>query len=442
MKTIILTVLLTTMSFSLRAQNIILIKNINVWDGISNELKNDFNVLIHDNLITSVNKNLSVPDSALIIDGKGGTLIPGLSDAHVHLSLTTPDYEIRNDHHWMYSSIRAAKSAENFLMCGITTVRDMGGPVFGLKRAIDEGLVAGPRIFPSGAMISQTSGHGDLRSANEPHPYWSDTHPMDALGLTFVVDGVTEVLKASRENLKNGATQLKVMAGGGVASDYDPLHSIQFTPDELKATVQAAKDWDTYVAVHVYNPEGIIRALNSGVKCIEHGQLINEEAMRLLKEKDAWLVPQSRWSMRPEPDLSKVSSADLNRTRKWIEVIKGANREMELASKYNINIAFGTDYFGDLGFEDRALAEFTSRIRWFTPLEVLKQASSGNAKLFNLSGKLNPYPNGKLGVIENGAYADLLIYNGDPTKNIQVIVNHQENLKFIMKNGNIYKNEL
>ena len=326
-------------------------------------------------------------------------------------------------------------------MLGFTTVRDLGGPVFGLKRAIDEGLIPGPRIYPSGAFISQTSGHGDLRNAKETHPYWSDAalHPMDAQGWSFVVDGVPEVLKASRENLRKGATQLKVMAGGGIGSDFDPIHSIQFTPDELKAAVQAAADWDTYVTVHIYHAAGIKRALNAGVKCIDHGHLIDEEAMKLLKEKDAWLVPQSFWSLTPDSVIDKYPP---HRAKKMRLVYSGAITEMELAKKYDVNIAFGTDAFGPLGNEEKALKEFTSRNRWYTPIEILKQATSSNAELFGMSGKLNPYVDGKLGVIEKGAYADLLIYNENPLEDIQVIVNYKENLKLIMKNGKIFKNEL
>jgi len=403
--------------------------------------KKGYDVLVVDNLISRTGRNIDAPSDATIIDGNGKALIPGLSDAHVHLALTLGMKTLRNDASWMYTSIRAAKAAENFLMLGFTTVRDLGGPVFGLKKAVDEGLVPGPRIYPSGAFISQTSGHGDLRNPNEPNPYWSDAalHPMDAQGWSFVVDGVPEVLKASRENLKNGATQLKVMAGGGVGSDFDPIHSVQFTPDELEAAVQAAADWDTYVTVHIYNAEGIKRALNAGVKCIDHGHLIDEEAMKLLKEKDAWLVPQSYWSLRPDSAIAKLPPL---RAKKMMQVKAGALVEMELAKKYNVNLAYGTDAFGAVGSESRALAEFTSRVRWFSPLEVLKQATSNNARLFAMSGKINPYTEGKLGVIEAGAYADLLIYDGNPLEDIGIITNPTETLKFIMKDGQIFKNEL
>ena len=441
MKSTFTIICLLLFNLTLLAQNNILIKNVNVWDGKADDLLKNYDVLVVDNLIQQVDKNITSEKEATIIDGKGKTLIPGLSDAHVHLAMTLGISELRNQADWMYTSARAVKAAENFLMLGFTTVRDLGGPVMGLKKAIDEGIFPGPRIYPSGAFISQTSGHGDLRNANEPHPYWSDAalHPMDAQGWSFIVDGVPEVLKASRENLKNGATQLKVMAGGGVGSNFDPIHSVQFTSEEMEAAVQAAKDWDTYVTVHIYNEKGIIRALNAGVKCIEHGHLINEEAMQLLKEKDAWLVPQSWWTMRPEPDPTTYPAHKLKK-KQLVEA--GAVREMELAKKYKVNLAYGSDAFGALGGEHRALMEFTSRKRWFTSVEILKQATSGNARLFALTGKINPYTEGKLGVVEKGAYADLLIYEGNPLEDVEVLVNYKENLKLIMKDGKIIKNEL
>ncbi len=427
------------------AQNHTLIDNVNVWDGTSDRLQKNVRVLIADNLILNLGENLTAPEGAVVIDGKGHTLIPGLSDVHVHLSATMSDKETRNEAHWMYTSIRTAKAAENFLMLGFTTVRDLGGPVFGIKRAVDEGLIPGPRIYPSGAYISQTSGHGDFRSANEPSVELSggQMHPADVLGWSFVVDGVPEVLKAARENLRQGATQLKVMAGGGIASDFDPIHSVQFTAEELEAAVQAAADWDTYVAVHIYESKGAIRALNAGVKCLDHGHLLNEETIKLIKEKDAWLVPQAFWTETPAsfwvPGQDKIPEA-LN--KKIQPVLEGTDTVFKLARKYDINVAFGSDAYGDLGYESYALKEFTTRTKWYSPLDILKQATSENARLLSLSGKINPYMEGKLGVIAAGAYADLLIYEGNPLEDLEIIAHPKKNLKLIMKDGKIYKNEL
>ena len=445
MKIVSLFLFFAFFNLNITAQSSILIENVNVWNGTSNQLDKNVDVLIEKNLITAVAKNIETPSDAKIIDGKGNTLIPGLSDVHVHLALTMGMKEIRNEADWMYTSVKAAKAAENFLMLGFTTVRDLGGPIFGIKRAVDEGLIPGPRIYPSGAFISQTSGHSDSRNLNEPNTYWSGRpmHPVDALGWEFVVDGVPEVLKASRENLRKGATQLKVMAGGGIASDFDPIHSVQFTTEELKAAVQAAADWDTYVAVHIYNAKGAIRALNAGVKCLDHGHLIDEETVKLIKEKDAWLVPQTFWTTAPASFwVPGMDSIPPRLYKKIKPVLDGTVNVMELAKKHNINVAFGSDAYGALGYETYALTEFTARLDWYSPLEILKQATSENARLLLLSGKINPYTEGELGVIKKGAYADLLIYEGNPLKDLEVIVNHKQNLKLIMKDGKIYKNEL
>jgi imidazolonepropionase-like amidohydrolase len=440
--------LLTTLSLLVAktyAQQTILITNAQVWDGTSDRVVPNTSVLIEDHLIVKVAPTIKAPKGTQIIDAQGKTLIPGLSDAHVHLALTMGMHTIRGQAHWMYTALRAAASAENFLMQGFTTVRDLGGPVFGLKKAIDEGLVPGPRIFPSGAFISQTSGHGDSRTANELSTYWYGNimHPIDALGWAFVVDGRAEVLKAARENLRQGATQLKVMAGGGIDSDFDPIHSVQFTVDELRAAVSAAEDWDTYVAVHIYNSEGAIRALEAGVQCLDHGHLLNETAIKKIKEKNAWLVPQAYWIDAPAdfwaPGQDQIPPETLKKVK---IVLEGTKRQMDLAKKHQIKMGFGSDAYGGLGLESLALMEFTARTKWYTPVEVLKQATSGNAQLLALSGKTNPYLEGPLGVIVAGAYADLLIYEGNPLEDIRVLTDPKEHLKLIMKDGKIFKNEL
>lgn len=426
-------------------QQSILIKNAKVWDGTSDKAVPNTSVLIENNTITAVGPELKIPKGAKIIDARGNTLIPGMSDAHVHLALTMGMQTIRGQAHWMYTAIKAAKSAENFLMQGFTTVRDLGGPVFGLKKAIDEGLVPGPRIYPSGAFISQTSGHGDARTANELSPLWNgnQTHPIDALGWAFVVDGRAEVLKAARENLRQGASQLKIMAGGGIGSDFDPIHSVQFTLDELQAAVSAAEDWDTYVAVHIYNSEGAIRALEAGVKCLDHGHLLNEDAIKMIKEKNAWLVPQAYWIDAPAdlwaPGQDQIPPEILKKVNL---VLEGTQKQMDLAKKYQLNLGFGSDAYGGLGLESLALMEFTARTKWYSNLEILKQATSGNAELLGLSGKTNPYKDGQLGVIAAGAYADLLIYEGNPLEDISIVTKPDERLKLIMKDGELFKNEL
>lgn len=410
--------------------------NVNVWDGLSDSVVKNIQVVVVGNRIRQVGSGVTLPGGAKIIDGKGGTLIPGLSDAHVHLMFNKPMDQLYNSAPMAYVAVRAARSAENFLQEGFTTVRDMGGPVGGIKRAIDEGTIPGPRIYPSEAIISQTCGHGDMRNPNEinSHLTCNCAPAFELLGWSYLADGRPEVLNAVRENLRHGASQIKMMAGGGISTNYDPLHTIQFTEDELRAGVQAASDWGTYVGVHVYHPEGIMRALNAGVRTIEHGHLINDTAMIMIRDKGAYLVPQSYWVL--------MSDSMSNHPAKFREAQLGAAHEMELAKKYGVKLGFGTDVFGHLGVEKDALKEFTARTQWFTPVEILKQATSGNAEIFALSGQLNPYPEGPLGVIKEGAYADLLIYDGNPLEDLQLVVDYPAHLKLIMKDGKIYKNEL
>ena len=333
-------------------------------------------------------------------------------------------------------SARAVRAAEDTLLMGFTTVRDMGGPVMGLKRAIDEGIVPGPRIYPSGAMISQTSGHGDLRPRSEldHHLTGGSADIFQLTGWSFIVNGRAEVLRAVRENLRQGVAQIKMMAGGGITSPNDPLNTVQFTEDELRAGVEAATDWGTYVAVHAYTPESIMRSLAAGARSVEHGQLADATAMRAIKEHDAFLVPQAYWVYR-DPYTARHPD-------KFLEVQRGTQHEMDLAKEYDVTVAFGTDVFGSLGIESAALQEFTARARWYAPVDILRQATSINGRLFALSGALNPYPDGPLGVIRPGAYADLLIYDGNPLEDIAVLTRPEETLKLVMKDGVIYKNEL
>lgn len=417
------------------ALHAVLIRHVDVWDGESDAVKRDQSVLVRGRLIEAVGPSLDTPEGAAVIDGRGHTLIPGLSDAHRHFMLNLSLEELRNVQ-WGYPAARAVKAAEATLMMGFTTIRDMGGPVFGLKKVIDEGTFPGPRIYPSGAMVSQTAGHGDLREKTElDHRFTGGTADWFQLsGWSYVVDGRPEVLHAVRENLRQGAAQIKIMAGGGITSSSDPLHTVQFTEDELRAGVEAASDWGTYVAVHAYNSESVLRALRAGVKSIEHGQLMDEEAMRAIKEHDAFLVPQVYWV---ERDPASARHPD-----KFLEAQRGVVREMDMARQYGVKVAFGTDVFGPLGIEPMALKEFTARARWFAPMDILRQATSINGQLFALSGDLNPYPEGPLGVIQPGAYADLLIYDGNPLEDISVVARPDQTLKVIMKDGVLYKNEL
>jgi len=319
---------------------------------------------------------------------------------------------------------------------GFTTIRDLGGPAFGLKRAIDEDLVAGPRIYPSGAVITITSGHGDFRQLSDlPRTIGGMLSRMEKLGASMVADSPDEVRLRAREQLMQGATQIKLTAGGGVASPFSPLDVSTFTEPELRAAVEAAENWGTYVAAHAYTPVSIQRSIAAGVKGIEHGHLMDDATARLMAEKGIWLSTQ------PFLDVSAASGLGPAEQAKLRQVVTGTDTVYALAKKYGIKTAFGTDVLFSQALAERQGAMLASLTRWYTPAETLIMATSTNAELLGLSGKRNPYP-GKLGVVEEGALADLLLVDGNPIDNIKLIEDPAKNFLLIMKAGKIYKNLL
>ena len=289
----------------------VLIENVRIFDGQSARLSAPSNVLVVGNVIQSISTQpIAAPAGAQVtrIQGGGRTLMPGLIDNHVHIALsTTGQADLLSPAITMdVLQARATAEAGDMLMRGFTAVRDLGGPMLTARPKIDKGELPGPRIYPSGAMISQTSGHGDSRLPTErSRRFFGEVSKGEQLGANFIADGRDEVLTATRENLRAGATQIKVMAGGGAASAYDPLDVSQYTLDEMKAAVEAADDWNTYVTVHAYTPRAVRRAIEAGVKCIEHGQLLDEETMKLLADKGIWLSLQA---LDPAPPTAPEST--------------------------------------------------------------------------------------------------------------------------------------
>lgn len=393
---------------------------------------------------------LDIGDTELqVLDG-GGTrvLMPGLIDAHWHAMFAAISAEVAMTQDPGYLHAIATKQAERTLMRGFTTVRDMQGPSFGLKQAIDEGIVTGPRIYPSGAALSQSSGHGDFRGRNEvPRDGACPLAHGERLGGTTIADGVTEVLRGAREQLMLGASQIKVMAGGGVSSSYDPLDVTEYTEAEIHAAVEAAENWGTYVTVHAYTPRAIQQAIRAGVKCIEHGQLTDEETASLIAAKGIW------WCLQPFlGDEDAIPQPDPIRRAKQKELSNGTINAYELAIKHGALIAWGTDVLFSASLAERQgamLAKMTTpkktsdgrEIRWFTPYEALRIATSRNAELLKMSGPRDPYP-GDLGVVKENALADLLLIKGNPLENIDLLTTPDASLLAIMKNGVLVKNIL
>jgi imidazolonepropionase-like amidohydrolase len=422
-----------------------LITNVYVWDGTSDTRSQALSsVLIEGNLIKQASAGKINAPGATVIDGGGNTLIPGLIEAHAHLSLHGDVFQIRNELDWMYLGAKSGAEAGHMLMRGFTTARDAGGPVNGLRKAIDAGHVVGPRIYAAGPPVSQTGGHFDIRGLTEPNYHFMGVpDPKAFLGYGLLADGVPEVQKATREIFRRGSSHVKIMAGGGVATVYDPLDGLQFTPEEIRAIVVETEKVGSYAMAHIYTPEAITIALEAGVKSIDHGMLIDDDAMKLLKEKDAFLVPSLAVGLFTPEELAFAWPTPETKA-KGARIIAGMENEVKLAKKYGDKIGFGTDFFGpnNAAFAQQSL-EFKARAKYFTPVEILKQATSVNGALVAMSGPMmNPYLDGPLGIIQSGAYADILVVKGNPLEDIELLVDPAKNIGVIMKDGKMYKNTL
>jgi len=420
-------------------QTAVLFENVRIFDGTSDHLSASSNVLVVGNVITSISaKPIAAPAGTAVarIQGGGRTLMPGLIDNHVHIFMSASSQAELMDPKATFASLeaQAAEEARLMLLRGFTAARDMGGPVFGIKRAIDSGAAVGPRIYPSGAMISQTSGHGDFRMPEDrSRRFGGQMTAGELMGIGFIADGRDEVLTATRENLRAGASQIKVMAGGGAASAYDPLDVSQYTLDELKAAVEAADDWNTYVTVHAYTPRAVRRAVEAGVKSIEHGQLLDEATMQLLAEKGVFLSLQAL-------DEAPATATALTKAKKHT-VVEGTDNAFKWARKHQVKLAWGTDLMFVPAQMKNQNTDVLKLKQWMTPAEVLQLVTHDNAELLTLSGPRNPYP-GKLGVVEVGALADMLLVDGDPVANLSLVADPGKNFVVIMKDGKVYKNSL
>jgi imidazolonepropionase-like amidohydrolase len=409
--------------------------NVRIFDGA--RLTAPMNVLVEGNQITRISAEpISTVATATRIAGDGRTLMPGLIDAHWHTFMARPSMALASAAPMTLITLMAGAEAEATLLRGFTSVRDLGGPAFGLKMAIDRGEIEGPRIWPSGAMISQTGGHGDFRMLSEM-PATPDTlsYP-ERIGMSAIVDSPDEVRKRTREQLLQGASQIKLTVGGGVSSPYGPLDTVQLSVAEIRAAVEASASWGTYVTVHAYTPEAIRNAIEGGAKVIDHGQLADEATAKLMADTGTW------WSLQPFlADENAIAQPDAAGQASSAKVRAGTDNAYRLARKHGVKVAFGTDVLFDAALASRQGSQLATMTRWYTAAEVLKMATADNAELLALSDRRNPYP-GKLGVVEVGALADLLLVDGDPIADITLLSDPSRNLLVIMKDGRIAKNTL
>ncbi|MGE8657932.1 MAG: amidohydrolase family protein [Achromobacter sp.] len=413
------------------------IQNARIFDGISSTLTDGMRVVVDGRFIKAVEPQaLALPEGCEVIDAKGAVLMPGLIDAHWHSILARPSMLTAMTADFNYVYTLAVAEADATLMRGFTTVRDMGGPAFGLKRAIDEGVIPGPRIYPSGAFLSQTSGHGDFRLLSElPKSAQGELSYAERVGVTAIADGADQVLLRAREQLMRGASQLKYMAGGGVMSTYDGLDVTEGSVQELAAAVTAAENWGTYVTVHAYTSRAVNMALDAGVRCIEHGQLIDEDTARRIADLGVW------WSLQPFlDDEDAVPTQSPASREKQLRMVGGTDKAYGLAQRFGIKTAWGTDTLFDARLASRQGAQLAKMSRWYGAAKVLQMATSVNGELCAMSGPRNSYP-GRLGVIAPGAMADLLLVNGNPLEDLQRLAQPERNLLLIMKDGRVCKRQ-
>ncbi len=431
MKKLLLSAVLACLSWAAHAEDV-LIENVRIFNGVDAQLTAG-HVLVADGVIAKVSKSpIEAPEGVSVIDGGNRVLSPGFIDLHVHLAGHVPSDQ--SDAFATLHNVYAVTVSKHYLDSGFTSIRDAGGTHPHFARAIDSGAIPGPRVFPSGAYISQTAGHGDWRSSTTGNPTLSRSdHYLDD-GTSVIVDGADQFLAATRENLRLGATQIKIMGGGGVMSAFDPIHSLQPSPAEIRAAVQAASDFGTYVLAHAYTSEAARRLVENGVKCIEHGLLIDDATAKFIKAHDVVITTQLV-VYRELANLPGITQTNLD---KLAIVLKGQENLVRLIKKYDIRTGFATDLIS--GMYPLLTREFTERALYWTPAEVLAQATSESAKVIRMSGKLNRH--GNFGEIREGWLADLLLINGEPLEDISVLRDPEKNLALIMKGGEIIKNKL
>jgi imidazolonepropionase-like amidohydrolase len=415
----------------------ILFTNFRLFDGRSGALREGLRLLVEGSRIKAVVAgNPAPPDGAQVIDCSGRVLMPGLIDAHWHSLFAGLPISTLLMADVGFIHLAASAEAERTLMRGFTTIRDLGGPSFALKQAIDQGLVSGPRIYPSGAMITSTGGHGDLRPLSDvPRSPGGPLSASEQSGAAAIADSADEVRLRVREQLIQGASQIKLVGGGGVSSPRSPLDMSTFSESELRAGVEATEDRNTYVTVHAYAPVTIQRAIAAGAKCIEHAHLMDEATAKIMADKDIWLSIQ--------PFLTDADTGVLTGPSRvaQLQVFGGTDNAYNLAKKHKLKTAFGSDMLFSEQLAARQNTMLTHLAHWYSNAEILTMATATNAELLSLSGPRNPYP-GKLGVVEEGAFADLLLVDGSPIENIKLIEDPAKNLLIIMKDGKIFKNAL
>lgn len=407
-----------------------LLKHGNLLDLERGELLEDMDVLVRDGKVVEVGQGLTSKESVeACFDIRGLTVMPGLIDCHVHAMASHVNLAVTARMPNALGLIKSLPILKGMLSRGFTTVRDAGGADWALAQASESGLIDAPRIFPAGKALSQTGGHGDFRARSDQLE--SCACSFRIASISRVVDGVDDVRRAARDELTKGATQIKVMASGGVASPNDPIGNTGYSIEELEAIVAEADAWQTYVMAHAYTPKAIRRAVNAGVKTIEHGNLIDEETAHLLKQKGVFVVPtlityDMLSSEGPALGLPPESIAK-------IDDVRLVGREaIQMLHRVGVKMGYGSDLLGESHVHQTEELRIRSEI--VGNLDALRSATTIAAEIIQRKGKL--------GVVAEGAIADLLVVEGNPLKDINVLVGQGEKLSAIVKDGRFFKNTL
>ncbi|CAB9509420.1 amidohydrolase [Seminavis robusta] len=418
----------------------ILFKNAKIFNGKGDAYIEATEVLIEGNLITKVGSGLEAPTDkkTAVVDCAGKTLMPGLIDMHSHLCFQEGMLEGRDEYDQMSMGAMCAADCLDYLNQGFTTVRDAGGNVLGMAKAVRLGRIMGPRIYACGAFISQTGGHGDTGCCFDM-PLQTDT--LVQHGVTHICDSVAEVRRACRNNFRNGATQIKYMAGGGCASAFDPIHVTEGSFEEMKAACDVAADYGSYVMIHAYHDRSIMRALDAGVKCVEHGFLMSEECMKRMVKEGIAICIQAVMSLEVFADPELITFFSRDQKNKAAMVNSGAANMMKLCREYKPILISGGDMFGK-GNQERQSANIIAMVTLggFDSATALRSATGDAAEVLSWCGGMNPYKDGKLGVIEEGAYADVILVDGDPLADIEAL--KRDKVRVVIKDGKCYKYKL
>ena len=406
-----------------------LFRNLNLLDPRWDAARGGYEVLVEGDTIREVSSKPIKSKAERIIDCGKRTLMPGLIDCHVHVFLTEVNIRNLESVPLTLLTAKASELMRGMIDRGFTTVRDTGGADWGIKTAVESGLIAGPRLFISGRAIGPTGGHSDSRRRTDPGASCGCCNAM--VYCMAIADGADEVRKLVREQMRQGADQVKIMCSGGVASPYDPLDSLQFSEAEIAAATDEAKNFGRYVLAHAYSPEAITRAVSNGVRTIEHGNLIDDKAARLLKSKGGYMVANlvTYFEMKDRAAQFGMSADQLAKND---VVLEGALRSLEICKKAGVKVGYGTDLLGQLQTEQSR--EFVLRAQVLKPIEIIRQATVIGAEILRQEGKL--------GVVEPGAYADLIVVDGDPLKKLELFLDQGRHLPAIMKAGRFHKNEL